>query len=166
MKRLLLIFIWVGMLGIVWDITPLHGQGVIHGADSVFEKEGITILWAVLKGKTEESTWVAIKVIRSEEKPSPFQFFSVEAEDPFSKTKEWVVRGVKLEKENLVRSPRSSFTDKTSRRIIFYRNQEDFLKEKATMVVFYLGVPDTSPELLSEKEMEDYFSKALQRLKK
>ncbi|MBM4338038.1 MAG: hypothetical protein FJ110_00685 [Deltaproteobacteria bacterium] len=166
MKRLLLLSIWVWMLGIVWDITPLHGQGIIHGADSVFEKEGITILWAVLKGKTEESTWVVIKVIRSEEKPSPFQLFSVEAEDPFSKAKEWVVKGVKLEKENLIRSQRSSFIDKTSRRIIFYRNQEDFLKENPIMVVFYLGVPDTSPELLSEKEMEGYFEKALQRLKK
>ena len=34
------------------------------------------------------------------------------------------------------------------------------------MTVYYLGVPDTSPEVLSEKEMEDYFKKAEQRLKK
>ncbi len=34
------------------------------------------------------------------------------------------------------------------------------------MTVYYLGVPDTSPEFLSEKEIEDYFVKALERLKK
>jgi hypothetical protein len=34
------------------------------------------------------------------------------------------------------------------------------------MTVYYLSVPDTSPEVLSEKEMEDYFEKALERLKK
>ena len=34
------------------------------------------------------------------------------------------------------------------------------------MTVFYMGVPDTSPEVLSEKEMNDYFQKAWERVKK
>jgi hypothetical protein len=34
------------------------------------------------------------------------------------------------------------------------------------MAIYYLGIPDTSPEVLSEKEMEDYFEKALEKLNK
>jgi hypothetical protein len=165
-KRFLLTLIWIAVILVVWEISPALGQREFHGADSVFEKDGITILWAILKGPTEESSWVHIKIICSEESVSRFQFFSMEAEDPFSKAKEWLVRGVILEKENLVKNPRSSFNDKTSRRIIFYRNREDFLREKPMMTVFYLSVPDTSPEILLEKEMDNYFEKALERLKK
>ena len=134
-----------------------------HGADSVFEKEGILILWAILKGQDEAISWVFIRIINSG--GNPFQFYSVEAIDPFSKEKEWIIRGHKLEKDNLVKSVRTSFKDKTSRRILFYGNREALEKEKPDMTVFYLGVPDTAPEALSEKEMDSYFQKALDRLK-
>jgi hypothetical protein len=152
------------MVLITWEISPVFGQKEFHGADSAFEREGITILWAILKGSTEESSWVYIKIINSGK--SLFQIFSVEAVDPFSKEKEWVVKDKKLKKENLVRSNRTSFRDKTARRILFYRSEKAFEKENPDMGVYYLGVPDTSPEVLSEKEMENYFQKAQKRLKK
>jgi hypothetical protein len=152
------------MVLIIWEIPPLFGQNEFHGADSVFEREGITILWAILKGPTEESSWVYIKIVNSGK--SPFQIFSVEAVDPFSQEKEWVVKGEKLGKENVVRGVRSSFRDKTGRRILFYKSIEDFKKENPALTVFYLGVPDTSPEFLSEKDLGGYFNKALEKLKK
>ena len=80
------------MLIVLWmvlfegEISPVFGQTEFHGADSVFEREGITILWAILKGLTQESSWVYINIINSEK--DPFQKFSVEAVDPFSKEKE------------------------------------------------------------------------------
>ena len=164
MKQSIFILVVLWVVLIIGEISPVFGQTEFHGADSVFEREGITILWAILKGPTEESSWVYIKIVNSGK--SPFQIFSVEAVDPFSKEKEWVVKGKKLEKENLVRSDRTSFRDKTARRILFYRSAEAFEKENPDMAVYYLGVPDTSPEVLLEKEMEDYFEKAIERLKK
>jgi len=164
MKQSIFILIVLWVLLIVGEISPVFGQTEFHGADSVFEREGITILWAILKGPTEEGSWVCIKIVNSGK--SPFQTFSVEAVDPFSKEKEWVVKGKKLEKENLVRGVRTSFRDKTARRILFYRSTEAFEKENPDMAVYYLGVPDTSPEVLLEKEMEGYFEKAIERLKK
>jgi hypothetical protein len=164
MKQSIFILIVLLVVLIVGKISAVFGQNEFHGADSIFEKEGIIILWAILKGPTEESSWVYIKIINSGK--SPFQIFSVEAVDPFSKEKEWVVRGEKLGEENVIKGVRSSFQDKTARRILFYRRVEAFEKENPDMAVYYLGVPDTSPEVLSEKEMEGYFKKALQRLKK
>ncbi len=163
-KRSFFFLVLVWMVLIAWEISPVFGQKEFHGADSAFEREGITILWAIFKGPTEESSWVYIKIVNSGK--SLFQIFSVEAVDPFSKEKEWVVKGKKLKKENLIRSNRTSFRDKTARRILFYQSMEAFEKENPDMTVYYLGVPDTSPEVLSEKEMENYFEKALERLKK
>jgi hypothetical protein len=166
MKRSFFFLVLVWMVLITWEISPAFGQKEFHGADSVFEKEGITILWAILKGPTEESSWVYIKIIDSGGIAGHFQIFSVEAVDPFSKAREWVVKGEKLGKENVMRGVRSSFRDKTGRRILFYKSIEDFKKENPALTIFYLGVPDTSPEFLSEKDLEGYFNKALEKLKK
>ena len=163
MKQSIFILVALWMVLFAWKISPVFGQTEYHGADSAFEKEGITILWAVLKGPTEESSWVYIKIINSGK--SPFQIFSVEAIDPFSKEKEWVVKGERLAGANVIKGVRSSFRDKTARRILFYRSREAFENENPDMTVYYLGVPDTSPEFLSEKEIEDYFVKALERVK-
>jgi len=163
-KHTLVSLLLAGMIWIAPGAPSIFSQTEYHGADSVFEKEGIAILWAILKGKDESSSWVYTKIINFG--GNSFQFYSVEAVDPFSKQKEWLLKGMKLEKENLVKSVRTSFRDKTSRRILFYRNEETLEEQIPDMTVFYMGVPDTSPEVLSEKELGAYFERALEQLKK
>ena len=163
-KHILFFLLLAGMIWIAPGAPCIFSQTEYHGADSVFEKEGIAILWAILKGKDESSSWVYTKIINFG--GNSFQFYSVEAVDPFSKQKEWLLKGMKLEKENLVKSVRTSFRDKTSRRILFYRNEETLEEQIPDMTVFYMGVPDTSPEVLSEKELGAYFERALEQLKK
>jgi len=150
----------------IMESSQAQGKTEYHGADSIFEKEGIIILWGIFKGSTEETSWVYIKIIHKEGDFGSFQIFSVEAVDPFSNQKEWVVKGEAFKKENMVKSIGASFREKTGRRILFYQSKGDYQAEKPAMTVYYLGVPDTSPEFLSEKEAEDYFEKALERLKK
>ena len=163
-KRIFLMLFLTWIISTVLTTPFTLAETEYHGADSVFEKEGIVILWAILKGQDEASSWVYIKIVNSG--GNPYQIFSVEAIDPFSKEKEWVVKGQQLEKKNVVKSIRTSFRDKTSRRILFYQNTEALKKQTPDMAVFYMGVPDTSPEVLSEKEIGNYFEKALERTKK
>jgi len=150
----------------IMESSQAQGKREYHGADSIFEKEGIIILWGILKGSTEETSWVYIKIIHKEGDSGSFQIFSVEAVDPFSNQKEWVVKGEAFKKENMVKSIRASFREKTARRVLFYEKAEDLLKENPAMIVYYLGVPDTSPEFMTEREIENYFEKAFSRLKK
>jgi len=155
----------LGILAIV-GIPPAYGQKEYHGADSVFEMEGVAILWAILKGPDEDHSWVYIKIIDSRPQPSSFQSYSVEAVDPFSEEKEWVNKNVKWKRENEVKASRSSFKDKPARRILFYGNTPDGPRGKPALTVFYMGIPDTTPELLTETQLKDYFRKAMERLKK
>ena len=153
----------------VWGLlgtTLAHGQKEYHGADSVFEMEGVVIPWAILKGADEDHTWVYIKIINSGGRSSPFQSYSVEAVDPFSNEKEWVAKGIKLEREGVIRATRSSFKEKSGRRILFYGKIGDDTQDKPAMAVFYTSIPDTTPEFLTETQLEDYFREALERLKK
>jgi hypothetical protein len=165
-KRVVFVLALTLLFWLVMESSRAQGKREYHGADSLFEKEGIVILWAILKGSAEESSWVYIKIIQTGGGPASFQLFSVEAVDPFSNQKEWVVKGEVLKKEYMVKSIRASFRERTARRVLFYEKAEDLLKGNPAMIVFYLGVPDTSPEFSTEGGIENYFEKAFSRLKK
>jgi hypothetical protein len=144
-------------------LCPAISQEEHHGADSSYRLGNLVILWGMVKGPDEDRSWVAIKMIRTGSDPGPWESYRVEAVDPFSQEKEWVTPRESLGRENLIQSPRSSFRDKTGRRIFLYPGPSK--DEKPSAVIFYQGVPDTTPEFLTEKEMEDYFAHALKRMK-
>jgi hypothetical protein len=147
-----------GRIPLVW------GQEEHHGADSSFQLRDLIILWGVLKGPDEDRSWVYIKIIRTGSERGPWTSYRLEAVDPFSQEREWVTPRENLGKENTVKEIRSSFREKTGRRLYFYPGQG--MEEKSAAIIFYQGVPDTTPEFLTEKEMEDYFGQALRRMKK
>ncbi len=149
----------------LWVWIPLaFGQEEYHGADAVFATKDMIILWGILKGPDEDHSWVYIKIIFPGDGPIPWKIFRLEAVDPFSAEKEWVTPGERIERENVVKTPRSSFRDKTGRRILFYRDQD--AGDRPGRIVFYQGVPDTTPELGTPAQLEGYFNQALKRLKK
>jgi hypothetical protein len=145
-------------------LHPVWGQEEHHGADSSFQLGNLVLLWGIVKGPNEDRSWVYLKMIRTGSEPGPWKSYRVEAVDPFSQEKEWVTPVESLQKDNLIKSPRSSFRDKTVRRIYLYPDPSR--EEKPGAIIFYQGVPDTTPEFLTEKEMEGYFDQALKRLKK
>jgi hypothetical protein len=147
-----------GSIPLVW------GQEEHHGADSSFQLHDLVILWGILKGPEEDRSWVYIKIIRTGSEPGPWTSYRLEAVDPFSQEREWVTPRENLKKENAIKEIRSSFREKTGRRLYFYPGQG--MEEKPAAIIFYQGVPDTTPEFLTEKEMEDYFGQALMRMKK
>ena len=141
---------------------PAFAATEIHGADSSFRAQGITILWAILKGPAEESSFVHIRILQAD--PGSFRFYGVEAVDPFSKETAWVVRGEPLRGVQTVKSVRTEFRDKTERWLQFYADRESLEKGQAALTIFYHGVPDTAPELLTEAELEVYLVQALSRI--
>jgi len=137
-----------------------------HGADSVFQAEGIAIFWAILKGADDESSLVYINIIVTDDNSEKFAKFSVLAVDPFSKEEKWVFEGQEFKKKNLLKLNRASFRDMMERRFFFYKTDESYKDEKPDMVVYYLSIPDTAPEFLEESKLEEYFKDAIARLKK
>lgn len=150
----LLIFLSIGQ--------PLLAATEIHGADSSFRAQGITILWAILKGASEESSYVHIRILQADQEN--FRFYGVEAVDPFSKEREWVRRGEPLRAIQTLKIVRTDFRDKTERWLHFYKDRGALEKRELALTIFYHGVPDTAPELLTETELETYLLQAASRI--
>jgi hypothetical protein len=158
------------MVGLVLIILLIAGRSAfaateIHGADSSFRAAGITVLWAILKGVSEETSWVHVRILHDKVAAPGLQFYRVEAVDPFSKERAWIMKGEPVGAIQTLKIIRSDFRDKTERWLHFYTDRESLEKGQTALTIFYHGVPDTAPELLTEADLEAYLVQALSRIK-
>jgi hypothetical protein len=137
-----------------------------HGADAIFQAEGLAIFWAILKGDDDEHSLVYINIVTTGKTASPFHKFSLQAMDPFSKEKKWVFTDKALKKNNLIKLNRASFRNMMERRFFFFKKDEPTLDSRPDMTVYYMSIPDTAPEFLNESDLLSYFKEAMARLAK
>jgi len=137
-------------------LAPLLAQAeMVHGADSVFASSGIRIVWGVLRAPTEEETVV---VTRISNPMARYAYLRVEGVDPFTGRRTAVVEGAPLGARADVRSPRAGFADLPRREIHLYASEADWRARKPELTVYYLGVPDTTPEFTSEAALNAYLA--------
>jgi hypothetical protein len=144
---------------------PAIAATEIHGADSSFRAEGVTILWGILKGSSEETSYVHIRILYAASAAPGLAFYRVEAVDPFSKERAWIMKGEPIGAIQTLKIVRTDFRDKTERWLHFYADRESLEKNRPALTIFYHGVPDTAPEVLTETELEAYLVQAPSRIK-
>ncbi len=137
-------------------LAPLvaHAE-TVHGADSVFTAPGIAIVWGVLRAPTEEETVV---VTRISNPMARYAYLRVEGVDPFTGRRAAVVEGAPLGTRADVKSPRAGFSDFPRREIHLYASEAEWRAQKPALTVYYLGVPDTTPEFTSEAALDAYLA--------
>ena len=133
---------------------PLLAQApVLHGADSVFAGPDVGIVWGVLRGEAEDKTLVVIRVTNPSRR---YAWIKVEGVDPFTQRRLEVVAGMALAGHADVRSLRATFADWPRREIHLYATEGDWRTGRPALTVYYLGVPDTTPEFTTEAALEQY----------
>ncbi len=138
-------------------VLPLLAQGeIIHGADSIFSSPEVSVVWGVLRGPTEAETLV---VMRIGNPAARFSHLRVEGVDPFTGRRAAVVEGMPLGALADVTTPRSRFADLPRRDILLYTSEADWLARKPMLSVYYLGVPDTTPEFSSRAALDAYLAR-------
>lgn len=133
----------------------------IHGENSVFLGHGVAIAWGVLKGPTEEQTQVILRIVPTD---TSFAAVRIEGLDPFTQNRQVIVDGQPLRDRLDVRTPRGTFADFQRREIRLYRTDADWQAHKPSVTIFYLGLPDTTPEFTSEAALFTYLDEALAKI--
>jgi hypothetical protein len=139
---------------------PLLAQGeAVHGADAVFRSPSMTIAWAVLKNEAEEQTQVVIRVAGA---AGRYAYLRIEGVNPFTGTRVTLDDWGPLPSAGsvTVRSPRPSFAEYPRRELHFYKGEADWRAHRPSLTVYYLGVPDTTPEFTKEPALEAYLDSA------
>jgi hypothetical protein len=130
----------------------------LHGADTVLIAPTVTIIWGVLRDPKQELALAVARVINTARR---YDFVTLEAVDPFSGRRATVAAAVPLNDQAELRSPRGSYADYPRREFQFYRSAADLRAKRPALTVYYVSLPDTTPELRSEAALQAWFSLAL-----
>jgi hypothetical protein len=134
-----------------------RSQEVVHGADSLFVAPTLKIAWAVQKGANEESTFVLLRIANS---AGRYRQVSLDGVDLFSTKRKILVSARPLPASLDLTVPRSSFAEYPSCEIHLYREAAD---QSPSLTVYYLGVPDTTPEFAAAQDAQAYLAKMVEK---
>ena len=129
----------------------------LHGKTDVFSAPGVALAWAVERGADEATTFVVIRVIADRAK---FASMSVTGRDPFTKEEKAWVRREAIPDVMEVRLQRSGFADFPRTELRFF----DSTGVKPKLEVYYLGVPDTTPEFAERSKLDAYLAARIRTL--
>ena len=135
-------------------LTPGVQAGDVHGASDAFAGEGVAVVWGVLRGATEESTIVVLRVAADARR---FSHLDVAGIDPFTRAATIRFAKTALGAALDVRLPRAGFSDHPRTELRFSGAE--------SLVVYYLGIPDTAPEFASAAALEAHLAARLARLR-
>jgi hypothetical protein len=134
----------------------------VHGMADAFAATGVAIAWGVVRGASETATLVAIRVVTD---TALYPWVAVEGSDPFTQRHHPLVRPMSSAGLIDVRSPRAHFADFPRTELRFYDSASEAQSGITKLVVFYLGVPDTTPEFATEDKLDAYLTDRIGRLR-
>jgi hypothetical protein len=148
------------VLSLALPVATLAQGREVHGESSSFAGHGVAMAWGVLRGPREEDTRVVLRIVRA---GGDYAAVSVDGVDPFSQRREALLREQPFASSLDVRTSRATFADLPRREIHFY-TAGDRDARRPSLTVYFMGLPDTTPEFASEAALEAYLEETLAKL--
>jgi hypothetical protein len=133
-------------------VLPAAAQQVVHGENSIYTSPTVKLAWAVKRGASEAETLVIVRVSAD----AIYRAIRIDGVDPFTKDREVFIAPRPLDSEADLSIPRAQFADHPSTEFHFFASADDAAANKPKLTVFYLGVPDTTPEFATHRDAEAY----------
>ena len=146
-------------------VAPTHAGDApneVHGESDAFGASGAALAWGVVRGPSEAATEVVVRVVSD---PALYPWLAVDGRDPFSQRTQPVLAAVPNPGLTDVRSPRAHFAEFPRTEFRFYGSASAARLDKPALVVFYLGVPDTTPEFEAEEKLQSHLADSMTRLR-
>jgi hypothetical protein len=148
----------VGVLLLVLPILALAAGQEIHGENSRFVGHGVAMVWGVLRGVREDDTQAVLRIAPA---GGAYVAVSIEGVDPFTQARRVLFARSPLGTSLDVRTPRATFADLPRREIHFFAGAEAV---GSALTVYFMGLPDTTPEFTSEAALQTYLCETLATL--
>lgn len=131
-----------------------------HGSHDAYAAPGIALAWGVLRGSDEATTAVVVRIVVD---PSAYPWLAVIAIDPFSKQERAVQRPVQAAGAFDLRIQRAQFADFPRTELRLFDSAAHAKANAPQLVIYYLGVPDTTPEFADAAKLDASLSERLAR---
>jgi hypothetical protein len=154
-------FVALGLaMGVGMPSVAAESPQQVHGSADVYSAPGVALAWGVLRGADEATTTVVVHIVAD---VNAFPWVSVIGSDPFSDRKRTVLAAVSIDGGVDVRSSRQQFGDFPRTEIRFYASAAAAAENNAQLVVYFLGVPDTTPEFTTTAALDRYLANRIER---
>jgi hypothetical protein len=147
------------VLSLALPVAALGQARQVHGESSSFAGHGVAMVWGVLQGRGEEDTRVILRIAPA---GGEYAAVGVDGVDPFSLRREALLPVQALGRSIEVRTPRATFADLPRREIHFYAAGDP----RPGLTVYFMGLPDTTPEFASEAALQAYLDETLATLRR
>ena len=132
-----------------------------HGSLDVYSKDGLSLAWAILRAPRGTDPEKDLVLLRIKPKAGTSPLFKVRGVDPFSGEAKPLFSGAPKGIFQDVAIERAHFADYPRTEIVLYESREAFTAEKPARTIFFLGLPDTTPEFLDREKLETYLAKRI-----
>ena len=162
-RRRIALLAWTVAFAMMLVGLPAPGLGQVqevHGENSSFRGNGVAMVWVVLRGTSEEDTQVILRIVPA---GGDFATVSLDGVDPFTQQRREILARRLLGSGVDVRTSRATFADFPRREIHFYATGGQ-QAQGPSLTVYFMGLPDTSPEFNSETALKQYVNDTLAKL--
>ena len=135
----------------------------VHGSLDAFAARGVALAFGVLRGKDEATTQV---VVRVEADRARYNTLSVVGVDPFTKASQLFLPAAPIDGVRIVRIPRARFADLPRTEWRFFSSAKPAAGDAPALLVFYQGVPDTTPEFDDAARLESDLAARIERARR
>jgi hypothetical protein len=155
---------WLAIAGLVMSmllpVVPVRAEDAttVHGSSDTFTAPGVMLAWAIERGASDAAASVVVGIATDAQR---YRAAALVGIDPFSQARRAPIAAVQGNGSLRIRVARASFADFPRSEIRLYADMESLQADRPALVVYYLGVPDTTPELPGEAGVERYFAERL-----
>jgi hypothetical protein len=135
----------------------------VHGSLDAFAARGVALAFGVLRGKDEATTQV---VVRVEADRARYGALSVDGVDPFTRASQPLLTPAPIDGVRIVRIPRARFADLPRTEWRFFASARPAAGAAPALLVFYQGVPDTTPEFDDAARLESDLAARIERARR
>ena len=133
----------------------------LHGMADAFAAPGVALAWGVLRGVDEAATLVVLRIVAN---PETFAAVAVTGTDPFTQRTVAVLPWTPVSGRIELRVPRAHFAEFPRTDLRFdAATRAPRPDTPPALVVYFLGVPDTTPEFASQTALDAYLTDRLAR---
>ena len=135
--------------------TAADPANAVHGSADLYAGPGVTLAWGILRGQTEASTLVAVRIVVA---PGSFGAVGIVGIDPFTQKAQVLLPPTATGARIDARIPRAQFADFPRTEFRLYASPPKAAGDAPKLVVYYLGIPDTTPEFDSDAVLDTYLA--------
>jgi hypothetical protein len=155
----------LAVAALAWaTVVPISAQTgapvEIHGSGEAYAASGLKLAWGVLRGADEASTRVVLRIVAD---PSIYPAVAAVARNPFNGQARTLLKPALTSGPLTVRVPRSQYGDFPRTEVRLYDSAAAAERDTPASIVFYVGVPDTTPEFPNEAALEAYLADRIAR---